>query len=302
MYEYIRKSYIQTWGMETLEELQPDIQIGGKVLLQKMDLPKFPQSLLELSCETKYSELHSTLQGSLPVGYALPVWGEGRNPVTKEAKAFIQDLFQKGQVGKPIPAADAMIMMQNKTDGEGVPLFDETTYLDESQIKSIFGTTSRKLKRSLNDPDPKGSSSSKRSKEVIGIDRDDEDNGEEKQEFEQKLADYEMVDYEATLQKDSDNIREDLERTAFESDEHPIKIAGIDICQIAERITMHLNVDTLLAEFTKKQNDTIFSKLEDFEKEFSDEPLPKRKRTKKRKSDLIFQHVKRNCTCVAFSR
>ena len=97
MYEYVWTAYIQTWGMEMLQDSQPEVQTGGRILLEKMVLPIFPQSLVEVAEATKWSQLDLTLQSSLPVGYGLPVWVDGRNPVTKEAKAFVQNLFQKGQ-------------------------------------------------------------------------------------------------------------------------------------------------------------------------------------------------------------
>ena len=224
MYEYIRKAYIQTWGMETLEEIQPDVQLGGRTLLQKMELPELTEPLLKLACKTKMSPLGSTLQETLPIGYALPVWGEGKNPVTKTARAFIQEIFEKGQqTKKPIPAADAVIMMQLKTDESGMPIFDENTYLEEDQIKSIFGTESRKRKRSESDP-KKSSVSSNESN--IGVDLDDEDNGEEKQIFENILSDYEIEDQEAAMQKDANQIKDDLEKSAIDSEDHPIRIAA----------------------------------------------------------------------------
>ena len=70
--------------METLKDIQPDVELGGRILLEKMDSPVFPQQLLEVAEKTKWSELNSTLQSSLPVGNALQLWGDGRNPVIKE--------------------------------------------------------------------------------------------------------------------------------------------------------------------------------------------------------------------------
>ena len=138
-----------------------------------MELPKFTEPLLNIAFETKMSPLGSTLQGSLPVGHALPVWGEGRNPPTAKAKEFVRDLFEKGIKTKPIPAADAVIMMQLKTDENGKPVFDETTFLDEDQIKSLFGTISRNIRKADLEPkEPK----KKSTKNVVGIDCDDENN------------------------------------------------------------------------------------------------------------------------------
>ena len=166
-----------------------------------------------------------------------------------------------------------------KTDENGEPVFNEKTYLDEDQIKSMFGNISRKRKRSLADP------------ATAGIDSN--------------LTDYEIgeiEDLEAAVLKDSDQIKKDLENSAMESENHPIKISGVDLCQIAERMDLLLNVDKLLSELTKKQNETIFTKLEEYENDHLDEPPIKKKRTQKRKKDLIFQYVKKNCDCIAYNR
>lgn len=298
MYQYVRQSFIQSWGMETVQDYQPDVQLGGKLLLQKMDLPEFTQRLLQIAQATKMSPLDTTLQRSLLIGYALSVWGAGKNPVTVAAKAFVIELFQKGQETKPVPAADAVIIMQKKTDVAGVPVFNENSFLDENQIKSIFGTTSRKRKRSLTDPKKSSSSAVAVS---VGVDFDDQNNGEAKQRFEQQLADYEIRDQAAAIQKDSDQIKEDLEKSAFESDQHPIKVAGVDLCQIAERMDLMLSVDSLMEKLTPKETEAIFTKLEAFENSFFIEPPAKKRRTKLRKKNLIFNYVKQNCHCVAFS-
>ena len=95
------------------------------------------------------SSLLTNIQLTLKIGFALPVWGEGKNSPTKEAKQFVEDLFNQGQKQKPVPAADAVVLMQEKLDSTGAPMFDASTFLDEDQIKSMFGTISHSRKRSL---------------------------------------------------------------------------------------------------------------------------------------------------------
>ena len=48
-----------------------------------------------------------------------------------------------------MPAADAVVLMQEILDSTGAPMFDASTFLDEDQIKSMFGTISHSRKRSL---------------------------------------------------------------------------------------------------------------------------------------------------------
>ena len=70
-----------------------NFDMGGKYLLERMELPIFSQTLKDIAVATKRSPLNKTLQSTLKIGFALPVWGEGKNSPTKEAKQFVEDLF-----------------------------------------------------------------------------------------------------------------------------------------------------------------------------------------------------------------
>ena len=87
-------------------------------------------------------------------------------------------------------------MMQLKTYEIADSVFDETAFLGEHQIKSIFGTISGMLKRSLSDPKK---STPVTTKEIVWIDCEDDGNEKEKQRFEGNLADFEIEDQEAAL-------------------------------------------------------------------------------------------------------
>ena len=294
MYEYQRKTYIQTWGMETLESFQPASGKGkaSHTLLTRMEIPVFTERLLALAEKTKWSQLDATLQNSLRMGFALPVWGEGKNSSTVETKAFVRKLFVLGQKTKKVTAADAVIRMQLEVDATGKPMFNETLFLDEDQIKGIFSSTNRSLKRGLPIP-----------LVVVGVDKDDEDNGEDKQTFEDSLATYEIRDQALTIDKDSEEIKNDLEQNEEESMQHPIKVAGEDLCMIAERMDLLISVDSVLAKHTLQQTAAIFEKIEKDALDDMDEPPAKKPRlTKKRKKELIWNFVKKHCNCVSFSR
>ena len=62
-----------------------------------------------------------------------------------------------------------------------------------------------------------------------------------------------------------------------------------------------MSVDSLMEKQTPQQAEAIFTKLEAFEINFLDEPPAKKRQTKLRKNNLIFNYVKHNCHCVAFS-
>ena len=228
----------------------------------------------------------------MKVGFALPVWGDGKNKPTKKAKAFIEEIFQQGQVSKPVPAADVVKLMQQKVDPTTqIPVFDETTFLDEDQIKGIFGNLSRQAKRST--PASKSAATA-----VVGIDIDDMDNGEAKQEFEEALENQEAIDQNVAMDQDASRVQNHLEDDANDSDQCPIKVAGENLCNIAENIQWGFDVDRILDKLSKKQKDAIFEKLEGDEKMEADgmEGTKKRK-TKRRLKNLIFAYVKKNCYC-----
>ena len=120
--------------------------------------------------------------------------------------------------------------------------------------------------------------------------------------IEDQMLAYEWQEQAAAVETDSKSIQNDLESIKLNSNQHPIKVSSIDLCQIAERLDLLLNVDTLLSKLTEKENEAIFKKLEQFEMEFLDGPEDKRKRTMKRKKELFLKYVKNNCTCVAYLR
>ena len=290
--DFASHKYIQRFGMETVEDFQPDFDMGGKYLLERMELPIFSQTLKDIAVATKRSPLNETLQSTLKIGFALPVWGKGKNSPTKEAKQFVEDLFNQGQKQKPVPAADAVVLMQEKLDSTGAPMFDASTFLDEDQIKSMFGTISHSRKRSLTGARKPGLVT-----KTVGVDFDDEDNGEDKQAFENALAHAAAEDESAAASQDADRIQNDLETDDADSDEHPIKIGEVNLCEIAEKIDWALNVDKQLSDLSKQQQEAILAIIEGDKYE----PPVKRRRTMKKMKSSIFDYVRKKCYCVAFS-
>ena len=146
--------------METVQEYQPDVDIGAKVLLQNLEEPHFTENLLNLQTETPWSPLNFSLQEIEP-GRALPVWGAGTNKPTQAAKDFIEEIFIKGQKTKPMMPSEVVEMMKEATDPiTGASLFDENSYLDKDQIKGIFASLSKERKR---DTSAKGKAKQKQS-------------------------------------------------------------------------------------------------------------------------------------------
>ena len=180
-------------------------------------------------------------------------------------------------------------MMQEKTDDNGNPLFDQDTFLDESQIKGIFGTLSKTLKKRKKED----VSLSLPKEPIVGIDYDDEDNGEEMQDFEDSNANAEVQDVAATIHKDALQIQNHLEENAMELDQCPITAAGVELCLIAEKLELGLDVNSELSKLSEEQKESIYLFLE----KDQNEPPRKKRKTMQRMKSLILQHVKKNCNC-----
>ncbi|MCP3849735.1 MAG: hypothetical protein GY694_05795 [Gammaproteobacteria bacterium] len=173
-------------------------------------------------------------------------------------------------------------------------MFDASTFLDEDQIKSMFGTFSHSRKRSLTGERKPG-----RVTDTVGVDFDDEDNGEDKQAFENALAHAAAEDETVAASQDAVRIQNDLETEdgSDSDDEHPIKIGEVNLCEIAEKIDWALNVDKTLSDLSKQQQEAILAITEGDKYE----PPLKRRRTMKKMKSSIFGYVRKKCYCVAFT-
>ena len=72
--------------------------------------------------------------------------------------------------------------------------------------------------------------------QTVGIDFDDNDNGQDKQVFEEDLADMEARDEAAAADQDAEGIQTDLETEAGESNKHPITVDGMNICELQRKL------------------------------------------------------------------
>ena len=173
----------------------------------------------------------------------------------------------------------------------GKPMFNENTFLDEDQIKSIFGSISRQRKRKVT-----GARKSGAEDVTVGVDFDDTDNGEQKQAFEEDLADIEARDRAAAAGQDAERVQTDLETEVNDSEEHPITVDGENLREIAEKMRWGLNVDKYLSKVTKPKQEIVMAKIKGDEYE----PPGKRRRTNKQMREAILGYVKKKCYCVAF--
>ena len=92
------------------------------------------------------------------------------------------------------------------------------------------------------------------------------------------------------------NIETDLDNN-FDSDEHPIRVAGVDICFIAEKIFFALNVNKELTKLSKEQKEALFAKFDDD----TDRPPPQKKEKRRNFCKILFLTVLRKIVFVLAS-
>ena len=247
--------------------------------------------MLQIQTKTAYSLVSSSLK-ELEPGHALPVWGAGTNEITQDAKDYIEEIFMKGEQTKAMLPSEVVVMMQDAVDPTtGEPLFNENTYLDKDQIKGQFATLSRKKKESTSAKgQAKRSRTSLSTSKTAGVDYVDEDNGIEQQEIEETMDRIEIAEEAAAMENDANQIHNLFESP--ESDKHPIKVLGEDICAIGEKIM--LSVGNPLSGYSKAQIQSFLEKIA---------PTESKKKHTKRQLDRIFaDFVRENCWCCSFIR
>ena len=270
--------------MTNSSDYQTETRTGGQIWLKTLDLPYFPQSLLAFAIATKWSVIvDQTLQQSLTEGFALPIWGIGKNKIIAEARQFVKQIFNDGQKTRPAVASEVVTLMQEKKNILGQSMFDKDSFLDEDQIKSLFSAFSRGKKRALVDDE-----------------KEEEDNLEEKQDEEEDLEDQDLVENVVLATGAIEQVKTDLDHAMEDSDTHPITFDGLIYCNMAESILKKLSP---LDKLTKEELRTIVAKIE-AEEVLSQDLKGKRKRNKtlSRLASAIVAYVEDNCWCCAFQQ
>ena len=290
MMEYVRQNYADALSLEKIKKFQPSFEIGGKLLREKLDEPVFTETLMALATGTKWSAKDWTLK-DLEVGHALPEWGGGKNTRTAKANAYLQELFDKGIDGKAILASEAVVMMQEKIDPEtNLPLFTADEFLDEDQIAGFFTThAARSKKAGGSGGKRKGASTSNQGppEKIPHLDYEEVDNTEEKQEVEESIQDMQAAEYSAAMERDAARIKKVLSNTS-DSAECPLRVSGINLCEMAELIIAM--VGNPVQNLTFDQKRAIIDKVEPDEAKRNNLVKNNRMLTKK-----IANYVKTEC-------
>ena len=286
MQEYVRDVQIRNYGMDMLQDVQPEVGIGGNILLKKLQKFKFSESLLQLQSSTKSTPLEWTLQ-DLPVGHAFPVWGGGTNRITDQARAYITNMFMQGVDGNKVAASEAEKRMQEDFDPvTKEPLFNADTYLDEQQIIGIYGTCGKPKPVKVSKTKRQAASTSTSSDPIAGVDFDDQNNGEDQQVHENAVRDIRGMEEAAAMRQDAIQIENAL-NDLIDSDDCPIRINGVNLCELASESLFFMGA---VKNFSNDQRRAVAQKVEPDE----------RKRRKYLKNDqlltrAILFYVKKEC-------
>ena len=274
MMDYSRHMYIQAVGMERIKEFQPDVEIGGSILLENLEPMTFSDNLLQLATGTKTSPKEWTLQ-DLNVGWALPVWGGGKNPPTDMTRAYVHKMFMAGEGTKHSLASEVASKMQEDLDSDtGLPLFDADTYLEETQIQGYFTTFSAKLKKTGGSKAKKSSAIAGPSaprqavpqavpeavpEAIAGVDFENHDNGSNQQDLDEGIREMRAEEDSAAIDQDANQIETDLARTD-DTDHCPMMVAGIELCDVAHMLIM--DVGKPLKKLSEEKRSAIVDKVE----------------------------------------
>ena len=284
--EYVTDAHIRNYGMDMLQDVQPEIGIGGNILLQKLQKFEFSEALLQLQSSTKWTPLEWTLQDLL-VGHAFPVWGGGTNRITDQARAYITNIYMQGVGGNKVAASEAEKRMQEDFDPvTKLPLFNADTYLDEQQIIGLYSTCGKPKAVKVSKTKKQAASTSTSSDPIAGIDFADQNNGEDQQVHEEAVRDMRGMEEAAAVRQDAIQIENAL-NDLIDSDDCPIRINGVNLCELAEESLFFMGG---LKRFSDDQRRAVAQKVEPDD----------RKRRKYLKNDqlltkAILFYVKKEC-------
>lgn len=132
-------------------------------------------------------------------------------------------------------------------------------------------------------------------------DTEEVDHEEEQQAVEEEIETREAEVEEASIMmQDMEQIENDLNSLQDDSDEHPFKANGIDICALAESLIKGFSP---LETLTKAELASIVAKIEADEVSSQDlKGIRKKKKTLKRVKAAVLDFVQKNCFCTQFAQ
>ena len=132
-------------------------------------------------------------------------------------------------------------------------------------------------------------------------DAEEVDHEEEQQAVEEEIETREAEVEEASIMmQDMEQIENDLNSLQDDSDEHPFKANGIDICALAESLIKGFSP---LETLTKAELASIVAKIEADEVSSQDlKGIRKKKKTLKRVKAAVLDFVQKNCFCTQFAQ
>ena len=132
-------------------------------------------------------------------------------------------------------------------------------------------------------------------------DTEEVDHEEEQQAVEEEIETREAEVEEASIMmQDMEQIENDLNSLQDDSDEHPFKANGIDICALAESLIKGYSP---LETLTKAELASIVAKIEADEVSSQDlKGIRQKKKTLKRVKAAVLDFVQKNCFCTQFAQ
>ena len=259
--EHIRHGHIQQYGMEEIQEFQPEEDIGATSLLQKLDIPDFSENLLQLQTGTKWTPEHWTLK-NLEVGHALPVWGSGTNKASEKVKDYLRKIFMEGEAGEgKVQATEAYQRMQEELDpATGAPLFNADEFQTIDQIKGFNSSTKRTRKISVPSSAKRQAASASTAPEgIAGLDFVDSSNGDEQQALEQEMRDMSATEGAVAMSQEALQIQAVFDDSDDDASD-PIMVGEVNLCAIAELINVCIGKP--LQKLSQDEKQAIAQKVE----------------------------------------
>ena len=289
MYDLCKKIYIEEFGIRDRTDIYHEPNKGPLYHMEPLPEPSLTDNLLSLAKSTPWSSPEATMSQSLKMGFALPnYFPSHKNKITPLARKYVEDIWKMG-VGAGgdhgnATALEVEIRMKEDESEPGVPYFQPDEYLDEAQIKGLFYTLGQKLKG-------KGKGGKKKDDSAGSSNQvEPQDDEEQQMELEDAVAHVDQLE-----ETDRDARRD--------SDEHPMQVCKINVCELAQAIVKKKRRD--LSPLNYLSNVTVLSIADRLGSIVLSQELRSSQKTKeaayKEIEDAIVWHVRKKCVCLPFT-
>ena len=297
MHDFIKKIYIEEMGISGRSDIYLEPNKGPLYHMEALEEPSLTDHLLGLAIGTEWSPLEMTLAENLSMGFALPS-PTHKNKICKEARDYVEVIFSLGMGAggdqRNATALEVCKRMKVEESEPGKPRFKPSQFLDEQQIKYLFFTFGKKLKdkgkqkpQATVAPPPQADDAAEQDAEARQIEEDD------------AIAFVDAIEASVMVDRAVDQL-ENVNREAQEdSNEHPIQMSGVNICDLAQAIENKKRRDA--SPLACLENETIMAIANFIDSFLLSQELLSSKKTREAKfrqlEQAIITHVKYHCSC-----